>query len=203
MTPLDNYVGVRMNRSISAAIGVALLTSIAMATTAEARGRHVVEVRMEDRCDPKTFNAPAPGGLGAGACVPLKRRGGTVTFQELVATLNPVDFGHEKWRNSREDFTIEKGDAIRVKNTGGEVHSFTLVDEFGGGCVAEINEPLGLTPAPGLDCGSPATGPGDVDEIQAPGQVRTIPPPDLAVGEHKFICIIHPWMRSVVEVERD
>jgi len=182
-----------MNRKTCfGAVGVVMLTSLTIANPVEARGQHVKEVRLEDRCDPATFNAAPPDGLGDGACVPFKKRGGTVTLQEVFAQLNPADFGPDKWRFSRDDFSIKEGDIIRATNTGGEAHSFTEVHEFGGGCVPEINEPLGLT-AVTANC------PADFATVQGPGESRDIS--GLAPGEHKFICVIHSWMRATVEVK--
>jgi hypothetical protein len=174
--------------------GLIVLTSLAISNPVEARGRHVIDVRLEDRCDPATFNVPFPDGLGEGACTPVEERGGTLTLQEVFAQLNPVDFGPDKWRFSRTDFSIERGDIIRVTNTGGEAHSFTEVTEFGGGCVPEINEPLGLTTVT-------ANCPADFATVQVPG-ARMDVTPKAGSRVHKFMCIIHPWMRATVKEER-
>jgi hypothetical protein len=34
--------------------------------------------------------------------------------------------------------------------------------------------------------------------LVVPGASATVPP--LGIGAHKFQCLIHPWMRTVVEV---
>ena len=175
--------------------GVLVLTSLALTSPAQASDSNtLIEVRMEDRCDPATFNGPVPVGLGPGSCVPVKERG-TVTLAELVDTLLSGEFGHDGWRFSRTDFSIKQGGKIRVKNIGGEVHSFTKVAAFGGGCVPEINDLLGgLTPV--AECLNPAT----FATLQGPGQSRDITVTRL--GKQRFMCIIHPWMRATVTVTR-
>ena len=74
-----------------------------------------------------------------------------------------------------------------------EFHTFTEVAAFGGGCVPELNALLGLTPVP--ECAIPGifftTG-------APPGAVVTTGA--LAAGTHRFMCLIHPWMRSTAEV---
>ncbi len=175
-----------------AGVGVVMLTSLAITNPVGASDSHTFfEVRIEDRCDPVSFNAF----LGDGACTPVKTRG-TVTIDELFAELNPVDFGPDSWRFSRTDFSIEQGGTIRVKNIGGEAHTFTKVSAPGAGCVPELNEPLGLTNVV-ANCGGPE-GPGDFVDIQLAGESRDVT--DLPLGEHTFMCIIHPWMLSTVEV---
>jgi plastocyanin len=148
-----------------------------------------VTVREQDRCDPVTFNEA----LGAGACVPT-RRGDLVTFPELLATLNPSDFGHEEWNFSRDEITIKEGDKLRIENRGGEAHSFTMVPKFGGGCVDQLNQPLGLTEVT-------ANCPADFATLDVPGSTREVS--GLAAGRYRFMCIIHPWMRATVTVRAE
>jgi hypothetical protein len=160
-----------------------------------ASGARTVEI--EDRCDPASFNAA----IGDGTCV----GDGDVTFGEFAAVLNPVDFGHEHWRFQFGRGRIDRGERLKAANDGGEFHTFTEVAEYGGGCVAELNGPLALTPV--AECGP-------VTEV-APGVFvptaflttgidpgETLDVPDLKAGGHKFQCLIHPWMRIDVEVRR-
>ena len=141
-------------------------------------------VRIEDRCEPTSFNAA----IGAGTCVPNEH--GDVTFGEFLEELNPADFGDDHWRFSRENFSVEKGERVALTNPGGEAHTFTEVAAFGGGCVEDLNGPLGLTGLDGPACGAAFAG------IILPGAKVTLPA--LSPGQHKFICVIHPWMRSTV-----
>jgi plastocyanin len=183
-------------RFISGAIAVLALGALAMPAVADARGGHVRRVRLEDRCDPATFNAA----LGPDACIPHDRA--TVTFDEFLETFNPVDGGDPKWRNNPDEMDIDKGDQLRVVTRGGEFHTFSEVDEFGAGCIEDINIPLGLTGGPSPEeCFAP-------DGILAttgvlPNGLSTLTVSGLSVGTHLFMCQIHPWMTTVVEVEDD
>lgn len=188
----------RRNRLL-AAIGLAAAINIAFAaalvgvggsSTASA-AQSPVTVKIEDDCDPVTFNAA----FGPGACI----GDGDTTVEELVAQLE-ADKDAPKWRFARERFSIKASRHIVAPNRGGEFHTFTEVENFGGGCIDQINEPLGLTPVPECD-----------DEI-APGVPRAFAATGVPAGEsihvhglskgtHKFECLIHPWMRSTVTVK--
>lgn len=165
-----------------AAAGLAMSLLLIPAAAAGDSGR--TRVLAQDRCDPATFNAA----VGPGTCV----GDGNVTFGELVETLNPEDFGHNAWRFSREDTHIDHGDHIVVRNTGGEFHTFSQVQNFGPGVVPPLNAvfpegtpdavPIGDPFASGMD-------PGDATTVSG-----------LAPGTHLFQCIIHPWMQTTVVV---
>jgi plastocyanin len=188
------------SRTVRAVAGVGALALCVPSATAWASGRdartHVVEA--QDNCDPATFDAE----LGEGACV----GDGDTTFGELFEDLRE-DGESGAWRFHPDDFTIRHGDHVVVTGEGGEFHTFTEVQEFGGGCVEEINEVLGLEPVeecedlvdvPGPDGGKVPRG--FVETGVAPG--GTHPVPDLSRGLHLFECLIHPWMRAEVEVRR-
>jgi hypothetical protein len=126
-----------------------------------------------------------------------------VTFDEFLEELNPQDGGHGAWRFNFGRGRIDRGETLRAVNRGGEFHTFTEVAEFGGGCVPDLNGPLGLTPVP--EC-APLT------EV-APGVVvptaflqtgvdagDSIDVSGLKNGNHKFQCLIHPWMKVNVRV---
>jgi len=89
---------------------------------------------------------------------------------------------------------IEPDEKVRVTNRGGEGHTFTEVSEqFGGGRVAGLNGPLGLTALPQcVEALAPAIPPGNSVEIK-----------DLSAGTHYFQCCIHPWMHAVIEVQAE
>ena len=163
-------------------IGVVLTSVLALAVlpaVAAADGR---DVRLEDRCDPATFNAA----VGPGTCV----GGGDVTFQELLDRVNPHDGGHGAWRFSRRDVELKRGERLSLTNTGGEVHSFTEVFAYGTGIVPALNHalPAGAPPAVPL--------PGDPRFLPAGGRTTIA---GLAPGTHRYMCLIHPWMRTTVE----
>ena len=145
-----------------------------------ASGRQQIDVL--DECDPVTF-AQVPGG-----CV----GDGNVTLDELLEEVNPQDFGHNAWRFTREATHITKDEVLKVKNLGGEVHSFTQVENFGPGIVPLLN---GVFP-PGAKPAVPAENPDPT--FLPPGGTRIVGP--LASGGHMFQCLIHPWMHSTVEV---
>jgi plastocyanin len=178
-------------RIFTSAVAILALGSIALPAVADARGVHVRKVRLEDRCDPASFNLV----IGEGTCIPHDN--GNITFAEFAEELNPDDFGHDKWRNKPDELDLRVGDRISVTVRGGEFHTFTEVDEFGAGCVDELNIPLGLSNPPSPEqCGEwfATTG-------VAPNGLSTLTVSDLDVGTHKFMCIIHPWMTTVVKVK--
>jgi hypothetical protein len=135
-----------------------------------------------DRCEPDSFNAA----IEPGACV----RNGGVTFDSFVRRLNPQDGGHNAWRFSRHDVDLTAGQSLNVSNTGGETHTFTEVVDFGAGFVPELNAALPPeTP--------PAEPIGDDFGFIAAGQ--SLQRGALSAGLHRFECLIHPWMRTVVD----
>jgi len=181
---------------ITTAIAVAALAGLAIPASADAKnGGHVRKVRMQDRCDPASFDAF----FFPGVCAP--HNGELITVDEFLAALNPVTHrGLDKWNMHPDMINIKVGDSLSVSVRGGEFHSFTEVfPDFGPdgvlpGCVDFLNQRLGLGPAP-----DDATCAG----LLAPGTVPGGPPvpvPDLGVGTHYFMCFIHPWMQSVVTV---
>ncbi len=182
---------------ISGAIAILALGTIAIPGSADAHGPHSRRVRLLDNCDPATFNEAIPSPPGQPpTCIPHGKKH-TVTFAEFLAELNPSDFGHEDWANKPDELDLDVGDSIKAVVRGGEFHTFTKVDEFGPGCVPELNEPLGLTGPPAADCGLiPATG-------VLPNGLSTLTVSGLAPGTYKYMCLIHPWMRTVVTVEGD
>lgn len=133
-----------------------------------------------DDCDP---NAD----WGTNGCL---REDGSVSRAEFTAFLaspfSSAVVGHPSWRNEPGYLTLDAGQRLKVKNTGGRTHTFTEVTYFGGGRVAPLNG--GLVPAP--ECAA------SVD--MAPGASAQVT--GLGLGNHSFQCCIHPWMRAVVEV---
>ena len=118
---------------------------------------------------------------------------GDVTLAEFAAAndspLALSVIGHQAWRNDPSCLEIKADATVRVKNAGGRPHTFTEVANFGGGIAPNpaLNE--GLTTAP--ECpGSMVIAPGDAAKLEG-----------LAVGSHRFMCCLHPWMRAQVEVK--
>jgi hypothetical protein len=146
-----------------------------------ARARAVADVKMMDACDPATF-AGVPGG-----CL----RNGGVTFDQFISQVSRLGRA-PAWLFAPGDLYLGEGDEFMATNVGGEVHTFTEVEEFGGGIVQPLNQLLGLTIAP---------------ECQALAQADFIPPGGSTpaeeteeVGDEHYQCCIHPWMRTTVHV---
>jgi len=166
--------------ALTAAFGVAVAL---VAATLAAAGPSSGQVVMLDACDPASFNAA----LGEGAC---ERPGGGVTIDRLVEQL--LKHGTApSWRFSGP-VTVAVGGTLTAVNKGGEFHTFTEVAAFGGGCVDELNDLLGLLPVP--EC---AQAPGIFFDTGAGRGGSTTTGP-LAAGAHRFLCLIHPWMKMTV-----
>ena len=139
-----------------------------------------------DRCDPQTFNAV----LGAGACI---GRNGGVTFENFIALLTK----HQQigsWAILPGMLTVKEGATVDVTNVGGETHTFTEVEEFGGGIVDMLNQLAGLTEV-AEECQNLGAG----DFILAGTTVQH--EFEEEEGVEKYQCCIHPWMRQLVRVK--
>ncbi|HET9985213.1 MAG TPA: hypothetical protein VFQ38_16545 [Longimicrobiales bacterium] len=144
------------------------------------RGR---AIRLDDQCEPVSFNAT----VGPGTC---SRANGGVTF-EVFARLLTQTGKAGAWHITPTMLDVEEGETVPVVNIGGEMHTYTEVEEFGGGFVPEINALAGFTEvAP--EC---AAMEGD---FVAPG--AQVPHLFDEEGTEKYQCCIHPWMRQVVRV---
>ena len=152
-----------------------------MATAAQmgaAAAQHAVT--LFDACDPDTFNAA----IGAGACT---RRGG-VTFENFVAELTR-HHSVGAWHFAPSEVTMRVGQQLVANNRGGETHTFTEVEEFGGGNIQFLNDLVGLTTvAP--ECKTAV-------EIPSGGSSRET---EHEAGVEKYQCCIHPWMRAEVRI---
>jgi plastocyanin len=149
------------------------------------------QVQMLDNCDGPSFNAA----IGPGTC----NRNGGLSFGQFFAALERG--GAPSWRFSSDHLNVEAGGTITAVNRGGEFHTFTKVDSFAaGGCVPELNGPLGL---PGRDpafCGAAFSDP--VLTVPA-GAESEVPSSALERGHNHFQCMIHPWMTTTVTVRGD
>jgi len=93
------------------------------------------------------------------------------------------------WHFAPNNTNVRVGQTFVAVNRGGEVHTFTEVQQFGGGIVDNLNQLAGV-PVPAPECAS--LKPGD-DDFVAPGgkYSETVD----HSGTVKFQCCIHPWMR--------
>jgi plastocyanin len=143
-----------------------------------------------DECDPTTFNAA----LGPDFCHNVTL-GAFTTLKDLfakAATGNP-DPG---WDFEPDILKIKEGTNLSVVDQGGEPHTFTEVDHFGGGFIPGLN-------APGEDVVPECAG-GFSNVAVARTRVlqgSTLQVNDLSDGKHLFQCCIHPWMRMTVVVK--
>jgi plastocyanin len=157
-------------------------TSAAL-TTMSGGGRTQRTVDMFDACDADTFNAA----LGAGTCA---RNGGLPfdTFIELLRRHQSVG----AWHFTPPQAQLGVGDMLVAVNHGGETHTFTEVEDYGGGIVPLLNDLSGnLIVAPECNQLKPA------DFIPAGGSSSET---ENEEGVEKYQCCIHPWMRAVVRV---
>jgi hypothetical protein len=171
----------RTNRLLPTLVGLAVLLALpAVAAAGDSR-----EIRMQDRCDPATFNAV----FGEGVCI---KDGGT-TLDEFLAELNPKDGGDNHWRNLPNGTELKPGGHLDVVNEGGETHSFTEVVDFGATPIPDFAVLNNALP-PGTPFAVPVGA--DLHFVPSGGTLRI---DNLSVGTHKFECFIHPWMVSTVE----
>ena len=142
----------------------------------------IAAVRIMDACDPATF-AVVPGGC---------QRSGGITLDQFTAQLTALRTVPE-WKFTPPDLYIREGDTFQATNHGGENHTFTEVEEFGGGVVANLNQLAGITTvAPECLTAVPSG-------LLAPGESSEPDTPD-EVGDEHYQCCIHPWMRMTVHI---
>ena len=169
--------------------------SLLMATTVLALGGAATAsasdtVRVRDACDPASFNAV----LGDGACV-RDSSGSRVEFGSFVDRL--IESGsHPKWAFDRDRVRLDSGEALKVRfDRGGEGHTFTEVPQYGPGCVPDINMLIGADGPPVVDCTDDVFGATFIGPDRTSFEID-----DLSRGTHRFMCLIHPWMRTTVSV---
>jgi len=158
-------------------------------------------VRLRDKCDPATFSAV----LGAGACV----GDGNITFNHFskeLASAKKVG----AWHFDPAGGTLDEGTVLALENRGGETHTFTKVENFGGGFVAPLNAASG-NPVPAPECATSAFGqlipkpPGPGNIFVNAGTTQVGPKAGDAIlpsgTTTKFQCCIHPWMRTELRAQ--
>lgn len=176
---------------------------LALAVIPATAAASYVDIEVQDRCDPVTFDAV----LGPGACSrPAGDGGGIVTVDEFVARLQRKH-EHEAWRFKGKKVTIKQGQSLDIAMTrGGERHTVTEVSSFGLGCIANINALV----FPGQDptafpavCDDPLT---FMPGVSVPGGNAIDPGESFSYtgvtkGVHRYMCMIHPWMKTTVKVK--
>jgi len=162
-----------------------------MSSTASAQGAATAPGHLEkvvnilDDCDPQTFNDR----VAPGTCVGT----GGMTFDLFVALLQKSGVAGP-WHFAPNNTSARVGQTLVATNRGGEVHTFTEVEEFGGGVVPFLND-LAHTPNVAPECQALE----DDDKI-APGGQYTEQVKE--TGTVKFQCCIHPWMKFEAHVSK-
>ena len=170
--------------------------TVTTAVQAQVRGQDA-NVVMMDNCSDSDPAYGAFGGCPEGAPFPGSNSyRGDVTVAEFFALLtSPLApggaiIGHPSWRNEPSYLSVRDGQNVRVTNRGGRAHTFTEVENFGGGFIPPLNGSM----IPADECLNPA------ELVFVPyGGSQTLT--GLEPGLHKFQCCIHPWMRGAVRVE--
>jgi hypothetical protein len=143
-----------------------------------------------DECDPATFNAA----LGPDFC----RNVTLGAFTKLSDLFTKAEAGTPDagWDFEPDTVHMKKGTILDVVDQGGEPHTFTEVEQFGGGFLPVLNAP-GENTVPECAGGFSNVAVAKTRILQ--GSQRQIA--GLSKGEHLFECCIHPWMRVKVEVK--
>jgi hypothetical protein len=177
----------RISRAAVLAVATAAALVVAVAASASDGSRHV---RAMDDCNPATFNAA----IGPGTCV----GDGRTAFPDFVGQLLAKGSA-DGWAFKPSTLDLSRSRSLDIENRGGEFHTFTEVAQFGGGCVPILNQLLGLMPVP--EC-TPEAAPGVPLAFVTSGinPEATLNIAGLSVGVHKFQCLIHPWMHTIVTV---
>ena len=170
-------------------------------------------ITMRDACDPVSFNTA----VGAGTCTPGQH--GTTLFSDFIGELQ-TDQIAGAWRfnpllNATEGnfklvrLDLKQGDQTTIENKGGETHTFTRVQKFGGGFIAPLNG-LSGNPDPAPECaqvlpdGSLAPQPESAaNQFVEAGKTESGPTAGssaLPKGMSRWECCVHPWMRMFVVV---
>jgi plastocyanin len=178
-------------RTLLASFFVAALTlSFVPSAPEQENPPSLAQVVALDECDPVTFNAA----LGPDFCRNVTL-GASTKLADLFtkAAAGTPDPG---WDFEPDTIKIKKGTILTVVDQGGEPHTFTEVEKFGGGFIPGLN-------APGEDTISECAG-GFSKVAVAKTRILQgshVQITGLSKGEHLFECCIHPWMRVKVEVK--
>jgi hypothetical protein len=168
---------IRPTHMVSGFLMAVVVAAVAATVTAESP----TTVQVRDDCDPATFNLPPPDGAGPGVCA--DNFDGDTTFPDFIDQVI-ANQSVDKWRFNPD--RVDEPRTLVARNRGGETHTFTKVEKFGGSIVPPLNHLLG-DPAVPAECGAAAFLP--------PGASST---PIAAKAGDKFQCCIHPWMRTTV-----
>jgi len=170
-------------------------------------------ITMRDACDTDSFNAV----VGSGTCLPGHH--GNTLFGDFIGELQSDQIAGA-WRfnpllNATEGhfqlarLELRAGEKTTIQNEGGETHTFTRVQKFGGGFVDVLNGISG-NPDPAPECAQVLPDGTLVPQPESPankvveaGKIEPGPTAGssaLPKGMTKWECCVHPWMRMIVVV---
>jgi plastocyanin len=178
-------VALRKRSAVGVAAAISVVVSLVLAGSAFGADQRLVKI--QDDCDPATFNAV----IGPGTCV----GDGRTTFGDFLAEFQ-AQGSVDRWAFSRPEFNIDAGGTVSLVNEGGETHTFTKVPAFGNGCIGLLNNPPTDPTKPPVNPAVPC----DTIVPIPTGTSTMVDPKDLEPGVNLFQCMIHPWMQSVVDV---
>jgi len=142
-------------------------------------------VNMHDACDGDTFDAA----IAPGTCT----RNGGMKFDQFIRLLTKHG-SVGPWNFAPNNLSGHAGETLVAFNQGGEEHTFTEVETFGGGIVPLLND-LSHNPTVAPECTAL-----EEDDFVKPGTTYREEEPLEAGTTAKFQCCIHPWMRLEVQV---
>jgi plastocyanin len=186
-----------LRKYVSAGIAAAVISglgAVGMAAPSNASGGH--KIKIEDDCEPASFNAA----VGPGTCI----GDGETTFAAFIAEVAATRQAKD-WRFDPSMLTIARGRPVILENEGGETHTFTLVKAFGGGFVPILNQ-LSGNPKPAAECANMMDGnlvpkpPSAVNVFVAADHEAAFRTARLKRGKYMFQCCVHPWMRVILTV---
>jgi plastocyanin len=177
-------------------VAVAMVASAAFAPAQENdrhehRQQQVTQVVALDECDPSTFNAA----LGPDFCHNVSLAPFTTTLPDLFAKA-AAGTPDQNWDFEPDVVRISEGSLLSVVNQGGEPHTFTEVEKFGGGFVPQLNAP-GEQEVPECSGGFGNLAVARTRILQG-SELKLA---NLSKGKHRFQCCLHPWMRLQVDVK--
>ena len=143
-------------------------------------GSDVRLINMKDACEPESFGE---------AGVDCLRNGGML-FEKFINQLGTHGI-MRAWHFAPSVVHAKVGQTLTAVNRGGEEHTFTEVEEFGGGIVPALNA-LSGNPEAAPECLAL-----EADDFIQPGGFDA----DDVVeepGVEQYQCCIHPWMRATV-----
>jgi hypothetical protein len=158
-----------------------------------------LHIRIQDQCQATSFNLA----LGAPVC----SGNGAVSFTQFINELLQLRFAPQ-WQFAPSQLQMTVGQSFAATNFGGETHSFTEVQAFGGGIVPKLNALAGKTTV-AQECSLGGVGPNGnlipakeaLASFVPPGGTFTDTETDQDVSHPVlYQCCIHPWMNAVIKV---